>query len=91
MVSTNDDPVAKALDAINQKLATLDTLHTTIQRLEQQQEDSQATIDRLDQHQHEITPSEINSREAATTPTMKTAHLDFIIWIFHDKMLWARP
>jgi hypothetical protein len=40
MSSIPSDPVAQALDAINQRLATLDTLHTTIQRLERQQQES---------------------------------------------------
>jgi hypothetical protein len=44
----NIDPVARALEAINQKLVAMDTMQTSIQRLERQQQEHQAAIARLD-------------------------------------------
>ena len=46
------DSVAIALDAINQKLAMLDTMNAAIQRHEQKQQASRASITRLEQRQH---------------------------------------
>ena len=44
----NTNPVARTLEAINQKLVALDTMQTSIQRLERQRQEHQAAIARLD-------------------------------------------
>ncbi|WVZ58046.1 hypothetical protein U9M48_008358 [Paspalum notatum var. saurae] len=51
MMQSNSDAIMRALDAMNQKLAKLDTIdevQATVTRLEQQQQDQQAAIQRLE-------------------------------------------
>lgn len=83
--ANNTDLVYRALEAINQKLVTLDTMHTSIQRLERQQQEHQAAIARLDLRQQEIILHNIgiprgadshNIRPEDRTPRLY--HLDFI-------------